>query len=734
MKKHTIRGWTAVDRITVLAGCVPKPNQAPPVVANPDLRGMALPPGWNGMTTFNLSEGNTTHLPAFPNSLVTIHVEKNRLQELPDIPAGVTNLHVKKNQLTMLPALPAGLQFLEAAYNNLSEIPTPIPATLRHLSLTHNNIQSLPSLAHTQIRGLGLGFNQLKALPVLPNTLMDLGCANNQITRIANLPDMIRVLSCSNNPLRELKIDNLSRLEILIANNCGLREIPVLPPPPGGDDDDNNNGGGGAESFRKYYFDNNPLDVPFAGAYQRYKEGTSSPQTFRQEVLAEHRRMLRSRAATLSAIQQTLKAKGGPLEGNFNPANLVAQFITGLPGTIERQSLGVLEQREAVGNVEAGTAAAARRRIANLAVRPGPSNNAAVQGPLTREQNTLAKRAKLYLRPQNVTAAKARYQADLERRLEELRIADAKKEAMRVYANVLYEFKVANARMSLEEVEAERDVLPLEQTSRNIQAFTHNMSENFETLELFVSEEEIVDLYTGYSEAIQNKAVRKYARAVWKRGLIEYIKSRRPRRGDILERAREYPQWYTQDGSTSFVLGEMRLMNEIADLIFPEEITEEEIAARQGGVSPFLGILLTLLDDFETNLEAVDDEDDENNDDVVVNPQDDLIVEAVEGVVAAAPPLVNNDGADNDEDDAPAAGLVAVVNNNNNNGEALPIAMAAQAANNAALVNNAALAALANNADLAANLALLDENNQGGGRRKHRTPRNKKSKRQTRRH
>lgn len=451
MKQHKIHGWTTLaQRINIIAGCVENQNQPALPMANPDLRGMVLPPEWNAMTSLTMTEGNTTHLPPFPATLTQIHIDKNRIQALSAIPPGVRWFTAHHNQIAVLPPLPPTLQTLDMAHNNLSEIPTPIPATLTHLSISHNNIQSLPSLAHTEIWGVGLGFNQLTSLPELPDTIRDLGCVNNQITEIQGLPDRLDVLICSNNPLRVLRVDNLTRLRTLIANNCGLKHIPILPASVGGDNDDNNDNGannGIDEDRREYYFDNNPLTPEFAEIYQRYKDARTpwqyqpdgemgrrprgTTRQFRQEVLAEHRRMLRQRAATLSALQQTFKApmreETGPnwyygeqpsaaqkaLQGNYGPTNLIAQFITGLPGTLERQKLGVLEQREAMGNVPRGTGAAARRDIADIIADITVARNS-LNGPPIQNQNTLAERAKLYVERGNIEDAKLRAEAEVE--------------------------------------------------------------------------------------------------------------------------------------------------------------------------------------------------------------------------------------------------------------------------------------------------------------------------------
>jgi hypothetical protein len=412
---------------------------------------MDLPDDWDTFIDIRLSEGNTTHLPDhLPTNLTTLDVDHNALVEvpalpanlgflglshnqvraLPTLPATLRNLRVDHNQLTKLPFLPASVRRLKVDHNQLTELPS-LPPGLSELKVSHNNLESIPSLAGTQLMGVGLGFNQLKTLPALPATLRDLSCPSNQLTTIRDLPASLRVLICSNNPLQTLQIDNLTFLRVVVANNCGLSYIPLIPPPPADDEE--------REDYCDYYFDGNPLTPEFQAIYERFIDRTvANPnpnpnennnqdggameggrprsrghtKRFREEVLAEHKRMLRERAASLGALRQVFK---GPMtgetpestrkavQGNFGPTNLIASFITGLPGTMESQRLGVLEQREQLGNVPVGTAAAARDDIANVAVGRDP-----VIGPPTRQQNILAKRAKLYVRPENIQVAKAR--------------------------------------------------------------------------------------------------------------------------------------------------------------------------------------------------------------------------------------------------------------------------------------------------------------------------------------
>jgi hypothetical protein len=455
MKNHKMQifrdiggGWRAGDKISL--GCVEKPvNQRPPL-ANPDLRDMELPDDWNDLIDIRLSQGNTTHLPDhLPTNLTTLDVDHNALVEvpalpanleflglshnqlraLPTLPARLRNLRVDHNQLTKLPFLPASVRRLKVDHNQLTELPS-LPAGLSELKVSHNNLESIPSLAATQLMGVGLGFNQLKTLPALPATLRDLSCPNNQLTAIRDLPASLRVLICNNNQLDTLQIDNLAFLRLVVANNCGLSYIPLLPPPPADDEE--------REDYCDYYFDGNPLTPEFQAIYERFIDRTvANPnpnpnennnqdggtmeggrrrsrghtKRFREEVLAEHRRILRERGASLGALRQVFKGPMGAntpdstrraVQGNFGPTNLIASFITGLPGTIESQRLGVLEQREQLGNVAVGTTADARRAIANVVVEGNNVGlNAVAEDPDLRKE-----RAKLYVHPQNVERAR----------------------------------------------------------------------------------------------------------------------------------------------------------------------------------------------------------------------------------------------------------------------------------------------------------------------------------------
>ena len=728
-KNHTMRtfrnvagGWGVADKISL--GCVEKPLHQRPPLANPDLREMDLPDDWDNMIDIRLTQGNTTHLPDhLPTNLTTLDIDHNALVEvpalpanleflvlshnqlraLPTLPARLRNLRVDHNQLTKLPFLPASVRRLKVDHNQLTELPS-LPAGLSELKLSHNNLESIPSLAATQLMGVGLGFNQLKTLPALPATLRDLSCPNNQLTAIRDLPASLRVLICNNNQLDTLQIDNLAFLRLVVANNCGLSYIPLLPTPPADDEE--------REDYCEYYFEGNPLTPEFQAIYERFIDnynqdggamvggrGPSRGRTkrFREEVLAEHRRILRERGASLGALRQVFK---GPMteetpeltrkavQGNFGPTNLIASFITGLPGTLESQRLGVLEQREQLGNVPVGTAAAARDDIANVAVGRDP-----VIGPPTRQQNILAKRAKLYVRPENIQVAKAQFEVDIERCFEEMRIADVKKEHLRVYGNLVYEISVVEKKaLHEEESMGHYDVND---------RFVYDLHEY--DIKQMTSEVKM-DMFRTFlgdnNAALQNKAVRKYAHIHWKLRMLDELDIRKPTKGDILENAAIYPQWFTEPRASKFLQEELELIDTISNLLFPDELSEEDVRQRKEAGSAFYKTLLALLQKFNKNLEPVSP----NLAPVVanLNPQDNAAIDAVEEAVNAALDINN------------AANFVQVVNNNNVNDEALAHVMAQiQAVGN---INN------------------NQGNNQGGGRRRHRTPRKHKSKRQTRKH
>lgn len=386
-------------RRRVLLGCV-QVEENPPPPAPSDLRDMELPPDWNTMTRLDIKKkGNTEYLPPLPPTLRGLTIENNKLRELPTLPAGLVTLHIEGNNVTVLPRLPSTLTHIYAKKNNLESVTGPLPTTLIRFYITHNQVTELPSLENTEVENVGLGFNNLRALPRFPDTLRNLGCPNNQITEIRNLPTNTRVLNCSNNPLRVLEIENLTHLRTLIATNCELSEIPLLPDIPHGSDG--------------FYFENNPLLPPFQDAYVEYNENrydAGAYTDFRDAVLTAHRDLIASRKANVTAVQEVFKAPMagetgqnwyyGPqptaaekvLKGNFGPTNLIAQFLTGKKGTLESQKLGLLENEERLGMRDEGSAAAARQRIADVAVQGGP----------------MAKKAELYVRPENLAAARER--------------------------------------------------------------------------------------------------------------------------------------------------------------------------------------------------------------------------------------------------------------------------------------------------------------------------------------
>lgn len=413
MKQHTVHTWGPDDRRRkIKIGCL-EPD-APPKMAPADLRDMNLPDDWNTRDIVVFSKGNTAYLPPLPPTLSILNVENNRLRELPALPNTLTMMYLSHNLLEDFPSYPGSLIRLDLTHNRLKSIPKEFPIVLRVLKVSSNQLESIPSLSETIISELGIGNNKLKALPELPLRLLTLGCANNQITEIKNLPATLEVLVCSNNPLRVLQIENLARLKTLVASNCDLREIPLIPEYNNDNDDNNNNNDDNDEDKREFYFDGNPLTPEFKAIYDRYKESkvgawtpegrflrreAGSTRRFREEVLNEHRRILAQRRANVESIQQVLKGPKGPFS-NTGPANLIAQFITGAKGSAEQQRLAVLQQQEELGGVPRGTTARARARIANVAVKPGP---------LLESNQYLRERARLYgLSKENLNAARER--------------------------------------------------------------------------------------------------------------------------------------------------------------------------------------------------------------------------------------------------------------------------------------------------------------------------------------
>ena len=398
-KRHEARIRVAGGSVRHNFGVTPPPPPPMQPLAPADLRTVDLPPQWATMTELVLQKGNTQFLPDFPPTLRTLLVEKNALRELPAFPATLRGVRVNYNKLTRLPTLNNGILTLNASHNQLIELPA-IPPSLFSLNLNYNNFTALPSLEASRLTTLSIGKNELAALPELPATLHNLHCDSNEITEFPVLPAGLMVLICSTNPLTKLYLENLVNLEVLVANHCQLTELPLLPEPSNPALEDN----------RIIYFNDNPLTPEFAAAYQAYRNAPRMPGTnrsFRNAIKAIY---LQRKQQQLSAMQRVFKmpmvrstpqnwyygAQPSAVEkamyGNYNPTNRVAQFLSGQPGSLEMQKLALLEQREALGAVPPGTAARARERIANIAVSGGP----------------MAERAKLYLKPENITAARAR--------------------------------------------------------------------------------------------------------------------------------------------------------------------------------------------------------------------------------------------------------------------------------------------------------------------------------------
>lgn len=431
-------GW---QRDRVVLGCVPKFAQPAPQMAPPDLRGIQLPAGWQTMRSFYLTSGNTEYIPNLPPQLETLVISKNKLQELPALPRTLRKLDVDNNEISELPALPPSLRVLDIRRNRLVSVPSPLPVNLQVFHVTRNFVRELPSFEGTSVTNVGLGYNRLTSLPAFPITLQTLGCPFNEITSITNLPVRVHLLNCANNPLETLKIDNLIFLHLLVATNCGLKRIPLLPLPNGEADDDdndndNNNDNENADDFNmppRIILDNNPLEPAFARIYENY-QNNDNYRVFRRQVLREHRRIIQAQKDTLGAVIQTLKPAvveerlpanaeerraaevRRQVFANHGPGNLIASFITGKPGTLEMQRLALVENQERLGAVAPGTAERMRERIANVAVAEPEEGNA--KGKLMQE------RAKLYVQRSNLAEAKERYQERMAALLAEKRLSE----------------------------------------------------------------------------------------------------------------------------------------------------------------------------------------------------------------------------------------------------------------------------------------------------------------------
>ena len=423
------RNWG--DHITLHLGCVSKPN-TDVTPANPDLRDMVLPPNYDAQEQLVIQGGNTEYLPRLPLRLRRLTLSKNQLRELPALPATITMLDIDHNNLTQIPRLPPNLLDFDIRHNSIRVIPGPLPETLTRFYITHNQVTELPTLENTVVNSVGLGFNSLTVLPKFPETLVRLGCQNNQITEISGLPARLQVLSCSNNPLEVLNVQNLRFLHTLVASNCGLRQIPILPVPhDAGDDDDgdnNNDNDGGWRRRQHYIFTDNPLEPEFQEVYDEYQEDENAKR-FRKAVLSIYRSRIAKKKETLGALISTFKGPSAAvptdaaaaaagnnaartaatlaeLGANNGPMNLIASFITGKPGTIESQRLALVENQERLGAVPEGTAQRMREHIAEVAEGEVAHTIRLMDSP--EELNRIQKRAKLYVNKKNLNEAAKR--------------------------------------------------------------------------------------------------------------------------------------------------------------------------------------------------------------------------------------------------------------------------------------------------------------------------------------
>lgn len=524
-------GWQRV-----LLGCVEKETPIPGP-APTDLRTLQIPQAeWNTMRILRIKKGNTEYLPNLPPTLRGLYIHDNNLRELPPLPAGLTDLEINKNQVKSLPPLPASLTHLNVKNNQLTTLPTPIPGSLDDLHVTHNQLTELPSLSDTLLRSVGLGFNQLKELPAFPPTLRKLGFTDNRVSVVKNLPDRLRVLNCSNNPIRVLQIENLIHLDTLIASNCGLTELPLLPTVPH-EENNNENGAQYEEDSRDYYFDNNPLSPEFAAIYERYRQANTgwqqhpnpagglmiwsrrtpgSTKQFREAILAEHKRLIALKKTQLGELIRMKRAPAaalGPtlerLAGNHGPLNLISQFITGRPGTLEAQRLALLQNQERLGAVPPGTTADAINRIENIIANPN-------RPAMNRE------RAALYLPRDRIQAAKAEYEAEVARRLELLRIEEEKKQAMRSLTKLLLWMGVLQSEAHLKYQKLELDLQnepSFDSEERIIQDLLNKFRSDY-TLDLKITLSEKKDLLKALHEKLQDPTHKPYIVAGLQRAML----------------------------------------------------------------------------------------------------------------------------------------------------------------------------------------------------------------------
>lgn len=675
-------------------------------MADPDLREIERPETWATATQINIRpSGNTTHLPELPPTLRFLEVTKNKLVELPSLPANLENLNVEGNVLTKIPKLPDRLARLNIKNNQITSIPTPIPSSLQNLGVTRNQISVIPSLTGTEVREAGLGFNQLTALPAFPNTLRELGCSNNQLTEIRSLPDRLNVLNCSNNCLRVLEIQNLKWLRVLIANNCCLTEIPLLPPMFGDENNGGNNNGGAPEEedHRQYYFEGNPLTPEFAAIYNRYKQAggahswqreRGSTRRFREQVLEEHRRLIASRKASATVIQQALKGPGGPF-GNYGPANLIAEFITGKKGTTEMQRLALLENQERLGAVPKGAAERARKKIADVAL--GRSEQI---GPITEQQNYLAKRARLYLKKENIANAEQR----LKEKIEKLDLDRKKKDYLYILGKLILQIRLLKNEALHDIMESELALQQRPDWTEEKQRVLTGINQNETTIidwlypdqypdhyhEISLNKETTQRIY-DYMVDIKNSigeypTLRDMVGKTLKENLVSVLLMNRPAdNGSILIKAAKYPQWFEANKTGPFLEEQRRLINEMVDLE-----RRFMVSGSKDEMDELLDIFMQRIKKFDDNMGAISEAPAE------ANPEEEAVVAAIAEWAVG-------------EDD--------------NEGEALPHAIAA------------ALEEAEN--ELENEEEVLENNNNlapGGGRRRRRTPRKHKGKRHTRKH
>jgi hypothetical protein len=618
-------------------------------------------------------------------------------------------LHADKNQLESLPALPAALTVLSVKSNNLSSVP-PIPNALESLHVTNNQLTLLPSLATTELESLGCGNNLLTSLPQLTITLRRLGCANNRIERIVDLPPLLRLLSCSDNPLNTLELENLKRIQTVIAANCALTFIPLLPSVELDEQNFPQNASlDQLEDRREYIFDNNPLTPQFAAIYQRYKDGLvghqfwqaegyyssrrpGSTRQFREEVLQEHRRILRERGASVAALREVFKGRvprpgvaEGPksaaervMEGNYGVGNIVSRFITGLPGTAEQQRLGVLQQREDLGNVPAGTAAAAKQKIANIAAHTG-----VLIGPATAAENYLQKRAKLYLKSENIAAAKQRFLDTLDAKLERLDLEDRKKKALRAFGKLHNELKMSSlaSRLALLQFGQSLSANIKEDTDAHLIKLNEPLwmfSELFASSDTPINAMFVIDIRNktlGKDVGILEATKIDITEKLWG-SLVDKLRDTRDEIPSLETGIAQYPQFYTEEGIVRFKSKLDEIVRQTIEHLFGD-----------GDIEYLQNIQAELRDEFLPKTEAEPGNNSEGDAEAVA---------AVNAVLEAA---------------------------ENEDGEALPIAMAAAQGEDF-------LAGDVNNND---GVGAGNNNNQGGGKRRHRvTPRNRKNKRVTR--